>query len=414
MPPTPLFDPARWSAMCPLGRRRFLRSGLLVAAGLPWLRSVGEDEGEEAVVAATRKAPAPPVFSPSVRANARVAVVRCREFGPAVHRAMADAFDRLGGVGRLVKGRTVTVKLNLTGSNFEPLFGRPVGDSYMTHPDSASALASLLFRAGATRVRFVESTQRIQRLEETVAEAGWDLKALESLGRVEWENTRNLGRGKTYATLKVGSGGHLFSELHVNRSYEETDVVVSLCKLKNHLTCGVTLALKNMFGIVPNSLYGDEAPNERATAGRGPLHNRRAYRGRGRMPGEREVDLVDSAFLRVPRIVTDIAEARPIDLSVIDGIVSMKGGEGPWAGKVVLTTPGVLVVGLNPVSADAVGTALMGYRDPRAIRGTEPFLHCDNHLLLAEQRGVGVLELGSIEMLGLPLAEAIHAYGPMG
>jgi hypothetical protein len=65
---------------------------------------------------------------------------------------------------------------------------------------------------------------------------------------------------------------------------------------------------------------------------------------------------------------------------------------------------------LNAVSADAVGTAVMGYEDPRAIRGTIPFQFCDNHLLLAEQRGLGVLELKKIEVLGLSVAEARYAY----
>lgn len=399
-------DPEEIARMCPYSRRRFLRTAAFLAAGMPlWSRAADEEEGE-----APAKAPAPPVFAPGIQSAAKVAIVRCRGFGAEVHAAMPKALDLLGGVGSLVKGKTATVKLNLTGSNFDKLFGRPVGDSYMTHPDTAMALAASLFKAGARRVRFVESTQRVQSLEAMVAEAGWDVKAFESLGRVEWENTRNLGLSKQYATVKVASGGYLFSEFSLNRAYEDTDVLVSLCKLKNHLTCGVTLAMKNIFGITPNSLYGDEAPNERATAGRGPLHNRRAYRGQGLMPGERKVDLADSAFLRVPRIVADLNEARPIHLSVIDGIISMKGGEGPWAGEVKLTTPGVLLVGLNAVSADAVGTAVMGYADPRAIRGTIPFQFCDNHLLLAEQRGLGVLELKKIEVLGLSVAEARYAY----
>jgi len=302
------------------------------------------------------------------------------------------------------------VKINLTGTQFAHVFNRPVGDTYMTHPDSAFALAKLLFQAGARRVRFVESNQRIEPLEQTVVEGGWDVKAFESLGHVEWENTRNLGRYKQYAHFKVPSGGHLFSSFEFNKAYEETDVLVSLCKLKNHLTCGVTMAMKNLFGITPNSLYGDQAPNERATAGRGPLHNRSGYRGRGLMPGELKTDLADSPFLRVPRIVADINEARPIHLSIIAGIVSMKGGEGPWAPDVGLIKPGLLIVGLNPVSTDSVGTALMGYKDPRAIKGVVPFTYCDNHLLLAEQRGLGVLDLKNIEVVGTPIADAVFPF----
>ena len=42
-------------------------------------------------------------------------------------------------------------------------------------------------------------------------------------------------------------------------AYEDTDVFVSMAKLKNHDTCGVTLALKNCFGNTPASIYGDDA-----------------------------------------------------------------------------------------------------------------------------------------------------------
>lgn len=405
-------DPSQYARMCPYSRRRFLRAAGAAVTGIPWLaRAAVEalDDGEEVPVA-PRTAPPPPRFSPTVRSQAKVAVVRCRGFGAEVHDGLGKAFDLLGGLGTLVRGKTVTVKLNLTGTRFEPVLGRPVGESYMTHPDSALALTRHLFQAGARRVRFVESNQRIEPLEQTILEGGWDVKAFESLGPIEWENTRNLGRYKQYAHLKVPSGGYLFSSFEFNRAYEETDVLVSLCKLKNHLTCGVTMAMKNLFGLTPNSLYGDQAPNERATAGRGPLHDRKEYRGQGLMPGELKTDVPNSPFLRVPRIVADICEARPIHLSVIDGILSMKGGEGPWAPDVKLVTPGLLIVGLNPVSTDSVGTALMGYKDPRAIRGTAPFQFCDNHLLLAEQRGLGILDLQQIEVLGTPIAEAVYPF----
>jgi uncharacterized protein (DUF362 family) len=426
-PPTPALPAQRCPGRAPAGypgpgtparardRRAFLRSSAALAAALPWAaRAAVPDDSEEGEAPLVKRAVAPPppsFFADGAKATAKVAIVPCRTFGAEFDTALGRAFDLVGGVGSLVRGKTVTVKLNLTGTNFDRLFGRPVGESYMTHPDTALSLARQLFRAGATRVRFVESTQRREPLRDTVADGGWDLGPFEALGRVEWENTRNLGSSKHYAELKVSSGGYLFSSFTLNRAYVDTDVVVSLAKLKNHATCGVTLALKNMFGITPNSLYGGQAPNENATDGRGPLHHRAEYRGSGLMPGELRERGPDNPFHRVPRIVADLAEARPVHLSVIDGVVSMKGGEGPWAAEVRLTTPGVLIVGLNPVSADAVGTAVMGYADPRAVRGTHPFRHCDNHLLLAEQRGLGILDPRQIEVLGTPIEKVVYPYG---
>ena len=92
----------------------------------------------------------------------------------------------------------------------------------------------------------------------------------------------------------------------------------------------------------------------------------------------------------------------------------MSGGEGPWCGgaaKLKFTAPGVLIVGLNPVSTDAVGTAVMGYENPRATRATRPFDFCDNHLLLAEQAGLGTADLAKIEVRGLAIDKARYPYG---
>ena len=166
--------------------------------------------------------------------------------------ALDQCFDLIGGIGSLVKNKTVAVKINLTGTDFTPFLNRPVGETFMTHYSTVAALTSALFKAGATRVRLLESTQSRSKLENTIDLADWDVNALRAMGNVEFENTRNLGNGHSYAHLKVPTGGYLFSALDVNHSYHDTDVMVSLCKLKNHITTGVTLSMKNLFGMSPN------------------------------------------------------------------------------------------------------------------------------------------------------------------
>jgi uncharacterized protein (DUF362 family) len=374
-------------------RRAFLRLGATAAALAPFSGPVR-------------------LLSAEARGKAKVAVVRCRGYGAEANNALKEAFDLVGGIGSLVKGKTVTIKLNLTGTNFTQFLGRPVGETYMTHYDTAASLAAQLFAAGASRVRFVESTQSRSKLENTLSLADWDVNALKALGKVEFENTRNLGSGKTYAHLKVPDGGRMFSALDLNQSYADTDVMVSLCKMKQHLTAGVTLAMKNLFGLTPNSLYGDKAGSEDATAGRGPIHSPFGF-DRIKLPGLKEGQLSVEPTWRVPRTIVDICAARPIHIAIIDGITSMSGGEGPWcagANKLQFTAPGILVVGLNAVSTDAVGTALMGYDDPRAVRGTKPFHFCDNHLAMAEQAGLGTADLQQIEVLGLPIEKARVRY----
>jgi uncharacterized protein (DUF362 family) len=384
-----------------LSRREFVGRSLAFAAAAPFASTLIPGALAEPTPAAGRKT------------DSRVAIVRCRSYGAEAGKGLDETFKLLGGIGWLVKNKTVTVKLNLTGTDFTPFLNRPVGETYMTHFDTALALTRILFREGAKRVRFVESTQSRASLETSVGFADWDTKALRSLGKVEFENTRNLGSSSRYSHLKVPTAGLMFSSLDLNQAYEDTDVMVSLAKLKNHATAGVTLTMKNMFGITPNSLYGSKAGSEDATEGRLPLHNSTGFENL-RLPGLKAGPMPVDSTSRVPRIIVDICAARPVHLAIIDGITSMKGAEGPWCGgeeKLKFTTPGVLIAGFNPVATDAVGTAVMGYDNPRAVKPERPFDFCENHLLLAEQAGLGTADLKRIDLRGLSLKDARYPYG---
>ncbi|MDO8539952.1 MAG: DUF362 domain-containing protein [Opitutaceae bacterium] len=346
--------------------------------------------------------------------NTRVAIVPCRGYGVEVKAALDRAFDLIGGIGHLVRDKTVTVKINLTGSNFRPTLGRPVGESYMTHPATVMAMTAAFFSAGARRVRLIESTTLLQPLEKTLANAGFDVNALMALGRVEAEDTRNLGRGRAYTTFKVPSGGHLFESFELNHAYSDTDVFVSLCKLKTHATTGITLTMKNIFGATPNALYGDEAPSELATKGRGRIHNLKGWDTRENQlaydpPGARaEFYQPNDGGYRVPRVIIDLCSARPIHLGIIDGITTLNYAEGPWVrGKTQkIARPGVVICGLNPVATDTVGTFVMGFPNVRAPRGVAPFGPGDNHLVMAEQAGLGPCDLSRIDVAGLALEKA--------
>jgi uncharacterized protein (DUF362 family) len=187
--------------------------------------------------------------------------------------------------------------------------------------------------------------------------------------------------------------------------------MISLAKLKCHLTAGVTLSMKNLFGITPNSLYGSEAGSEKAIGGRDPLHDASGFE-KIKLPGLKPDATWRDPFSRVPRIIVDECSARPIDLAIIDGISSMTGGEGPWcsqAAAIKYIAPGVLIAGRNAVSTDAVATAIMGF-DPRAARMQHPFDHGDNFLLLAEQAGLGTADLSQIDVRGLSVEKARHPY----
>ena len=139
----------------------------------------------------------------------------------------------------------------------------------------------MLDRAGRRRIRFLECTYQTGPFEPYLKGAGWDLNALAALkADVEYEDTRNLGLGKQYTEVKVPWGGSLFPAYHLNHSYVDCDVYISLAKLKNHATAGVTLAIKNNFGITPTALYSQHEPNERSTSARDRGLPHRARSGR--------------------------------------------------------------------------------------------------------------------------------------
>lgn len=346
---------------------------------------------------------------------APVAIARATSYDADLAPVVSTVFDQLGGLGRLVRGKTVTIKLNLTGSPAQRVQGRPLGVTHYTHPKLAGTVAQLMGRAGARRIRFVESCwANGGPLEEYLLDSGWNVRALAGAAPgIEFENTNNLGKAKRYSRLKVPGRAYMYPAYDLNHSYEDTDVFVSLAKLKNHETCGVTLSLKNIFGITPASIYGDDAggnePNENPTKGRAGCLHFAKRRISGSAPQELNPNPSRDPGYRVPHIVADLAAARPIDLAIIDGIETIAGGEGPWVDGIRLVRPGILIAGTNPVATDAVAAAVMGY-DPRAARGTRPFQHCDNTLRLAESLGLGTTDLARIDVRGLPIAQARFSF----
>lgn len=340
-----------------------------------------------------------------------VGVARCKSYEPAaVLRELEALMDRIGGLRQVVAGKTVAVKVNLVGDVRQNTLGKPANRTYQVHPSVVLATAALLDRAGARRIRFLESTHQKQDFEPYLHAAGWDLNALTATKTpVEFEDTRNLGKGKKYHEVKVPWGGSLFPAYHVNHSYVDCDVYISLAKLKNHATAGVTLGMKNNFGVTPIALYGQNEADEDSTSSRAMFHD-----GKGRpadgLPQEIAPDSPRRPTFRVPRHTVDAVGIRPIDLVILDGIESCSGGEGPWVpGGLKVQEPGLLIAGRNPVCTDSIATAVMGY-DPMAASGTGPFPG-DNHLALAAALGLGVNDPKQIEVVGLSLQEARHPYG---
>ena len=341
--------------------------------------------------------------------SARVAIGVCDTYGPEVTAPLARMFDQLGGLEGLVRGKTVAIKLNLTGSNYDRLHYTPPELTHWVHPDVIAATVHLLSLAGAHRIRLLESPMSTtESLQEFMLGANWDPRLFTSVARLmEFENTNYLGYGKEYSRFMVPGGGLMYKGYDLNHSYADCDVFVSLAKLKEHTTAGITLSMKNCFGITPCTIYGDEAPVDKPgltpQGGRGIFHFGRRRPSLSAPPSVSPNEPKDPGY-RVPRVVADLVAARPVHLAIIDGIESIAGGELPGCPQARRVKPGLLVAGTNCVATDAVSAAVMGF-DPMAERGTAPFENCDSTLQLAEQLGVGTRDLRQIEVIGPPISK---------
>ena len=153
--------------------------------------------------------------------------------------------------------------------------------------------------------------------------------------------------------------------------YTDCDVMVSIAKLKEHPYFGVTLSIKNCYGMTPLNIYGSEAdigePSTEVTGTRVNVFHAGIRPPSKRAPPELDPDSPRAGDCRIPRIVSEIASARPIHL--------------------------------------ATAITLMGF-DPMAQRGTPPFDDADVYLDFAEYHGLGSRGLSKIEILGTPIADA--------
>jgi uncharacterized protein (DUF362 family) len=297
--------------------------------------------------------------------------------------SMLDGLDGLGDV--ITSGDRVAIKLNLTGgTGVTPLPGIPAVDSFVTHPEVVRALGEALLDAGAGEIYLVEG------IYDADTYPAWGYQDVaQALGATLIDlNTSQPYDGFTSAP--VGESWFVYPEYTINPILTEIDVFVSVAKMKCHWSCGVTLSMKNLIGLIPVSHYRC-----------GPDH---VYRS--------DLHGCDGDFkTRLPGSVIDLARLRPIHLALIDGIKTVEAGEGPWIETMAPASPGVLVAGKNPVATDAVSAAVMGF-DPTIAYPSAPFLRSDNHLSLADAMGLGPHRLEEIQVVGATIDEVRYDFEP--
>lgn len=210
-----------------------------------------------------------------------------------------------------VQDKTVLLKPNLVGLD-------PLG-VMNTHPAVIAATRESFLRLGAARV-LVGDGPAMDRDTQAILES---VRLREFTGNL-MRDFCDLNLDDVEKVILETRASRL-KELFLPKTVLGVDFLVSMPKLKTHHWAGVTLSLKNMFGIVPGSCYGWP---------KNVLH-----------------------WAGIDRSILDInAAARP-DFAIVDGILGME-GNGPIQG-----TPkaaGLVLFGDDPVAVDATACRVMG------------------------------------------------------
>ena len=242
-------------------------------------------------------------------ATSRVLIARAADYGIDLADLVGHAIRQFG---LAVAGKRVVLKPNLV--EFDP------ANVINTHPALVGAAIDAFRRLGAREVVVAEGPGHRRDNEYLLTASGlWDLLRRRDVEYVDlnFDDVRPVRAGSRFTRL---------GQLMLPQTVLGADLLVSMPKLKTHHWAGVTLALKNLFGVIPGAVYGWP---------KNVLH-----------------------WAGLNESVIDIQSTIPVpQFAIIDGIVGME-GNGPIQG-----TPkaaGVLLLGNDPVAVDATACRVMG------------------------------------------------------
>jgi uncharacterized protein (DUF362 family) len=305
-----------------LDRRSFLK-GSLATSLLPL--AAGCDRAPRWEAAAYRKT-----------ASSRVAVL-----GADYQRSLTDVVLRgIRLFGLDLAGKKVVLKPNLV--EFDP------AGVINTHPSLIAATLEAFLTLGAREVVVAEGPGHRRDNEYLLTASGLHQILLDHDVRyvdLNYDDVRSLRAKSRFTDL---------GRLHLPKTVLDADLLVSMPKLKTHHWVGVTLSMKNLFGIVPGAIYGWP---------KNVLH----------WAGINQSILDINSTLPVPRF------------ALVDGIVGME-GDGPIRGQA--KPVGALVFGDDFTAVDATCARLMRI-DPHKVRYLE-----------AAGNFLGNLESARIEQIG--------------
>jgi uncharacterized protein (DUF362 family) len=249
--------------------------------------------------------------------RADVFVARAASYTEDLELILRNGLKELGLGPAAIKGKTVLLKPNLV----EPTRTDP---QINTHPMVVRAAAEVFRRWQAREVIVAEGQGHCRDSLYVLDQSGLAPVLAES--RLEFIDLNH----DDVLSVPNALGCTRLRELMLPVTLLRSDLIVSMAKMKTHHWAGVTLALKNLFGVMPGVCYG---------------WPKNVFHHAG-----------------IPQSILDIAAAVRPHLAIVDGIIGME-GDGP-----IMGTPkssGVLVMGTNLTAVDATCSRLMGINPGR-------------------------------------------------
>ncbi|MGD1030759.1 MAG: DUF362 domain-containing protein [Opitutaceae bacterium] len=223
-------------------------------------------------------------------------------------RTLRRGLDALGGIGRFIRrGDRVLVKVNAA-------FAAPAILSATTHPDLAAELVRLCLGAGASAVLVTDNP--INDPESCFALSGIGAAVAAAGGIVVLPRAGDFAPG----TLP---GGRLIRDWPVLRGpFRGVTKLVGAAPVKDHARAGASMTIKNWYGLLGGR--------------RNQFHQ------------------------DINGIIVELAQLARPTFVVLDGTMTMM-TNGPTGGSLADLKPThALVVGTDPVAADAYGATLLG------------------------------------------------------
>lgn len=224
------------------------------------------------------------------------------------------------------------------------------GEGVTTHPLVVSAAVDFLKEKGAKKVVIGESC-----LFGVDARKAFQANGMREISRKSRADLLDLDR---FDPLEITiPDGRLLKKIKVPALLKDIDLIISVPVMKTHMHTQVSLSIKNMKGLLWR--------REKAR-----LHHLRSSK---KITGRHKA--LDHAISEMATILSP-------HFSIIDGTVGME-GMGPSYGRP--KKMGIVLVGRNPLSVDAVASRLMGF-NPESI----------SHLKLCSERRMGEIRLQNI------------------